>query len=97
MDKHTPQPMIGSRLEPEAPPETLLKEAWQIFKKDRLAMASLVILVLLLLAAITGKTLTEWTPIFDPTAVRLVDKFLPPGSSPSKVVPDQDKPTYGVY
>ncbi len=97
MDKQTPQPMIGSRVEPTAPPETLLKEAWQIFKKDRLAMASLVILILLLLAAIAGKTLTEWTTIFDPNTVRLVDKFLPPGSPASKLVSAQDKPTYGMY
>ncbi len=97
MDKQIPQPMIGSRLEPTAPPETLLKEAWKIFKKDRLGMASLVILILLLLAAISGKTLTEWTTIFDPTAVRLVDKFLPPGSPASELVPAQDKPTYGMY
>ncbi len=97
MDKQIPQPMIGSRLEPTAPPETLLKEAWKIFKKDRLGMASLVILILLLLAAISGKTLTEWTTIFDPTAVRLVDKFLPPWSPASELVPAQDKPTYGMY
>jgi peptide/nickel transport system permease protein len=97
MEKQTPKPMIGNRLEPTAPPETLLKEAWQIFKKDRLAMASLVILILLLSAAMAGKTLTEWTTIFDPTAVRLADKFLPPGSHPSERVPAQDKPTYGIY
>jgi peptide/nickel transport system permease protein len=97
MAEQTPQPMMGSRLEPATPPETLVKEAWQIFKKDRLAMASLVILVLLLLAAIAGKTLTEWTNVFDPNTVRLVDKFLPPGSPASELVPAQDRPTYGIY
>ncbi len=97
MDKPTPQPIIGNRLEPAAPPETLIKEAWQIFKKDRLAMTSLVILILLLLAAIAGKTLTEWTHVFDPNAVRLVDKFLPPLSSASQLVSAQDQPTYGMY
>ncbi|MCI0529232.1 MAG: ABC transporter permease [Nitrospira sp.] len=97
MDEQTPQPVIGSRLEPTAPPETLLKEAWQIFKKDRVAMASLVILILLLLAAIVGKTLTEWTHIFDPNTVRLMDKLLPPLSPTSELLPAQDKPTYGMY
>lgn len=60
-------------------------------------MAGLVVLLFLLLAAIAGKTLTEWIVVVDPATVRLVDKFQAPFSPPSELLPDEDIPTFGMY
>ena len=55
------------------------------------------ILLLLIVAAIAGKGLTEWTIVFDPATVRLVDKFLPPLSFASEQLPSEDLPRFGIY
>ena len=83
----------------DLPPfETPWEEFLRVFKKDRLAIAGAVILGFLVLAALSGKTFTEWIVVFDPEVVRLPDKFLPPLSSPSKeVIPEQDLPLLGIY
>jgi peptide/nickel transport system permease protein len=54
------------------------KEAWKNFKQDRLAMMGLTVLIILLVSAVAGKFLTEWTSWLDPATVRLPDKFRPP-------------------
>src|SRR5262245_26029454 len=77
--------------------ETPLQELWRIFRKGRLAVIGLIVLVLLLVAAIAGKVLTEWAVIFDPAIVRLPDKFQPPLSSASALIPAADRPLLGRY
>ncbi len=77
--------------------ETPFQEFWRLFKTDRLALTGLIILILLIIAAIAGKVLTEWFVIFDPSTVRLVDKFLPPLSSASEYLPIGDMPKFGIY
>ncbi len=72
-------------------------EAWQLLKKDRFAVAGLWVLGLLLVAALGGKAFTEWLVLFDPTTVRLVDKFRPPMSSASELLRAQDLPAFGIY
>jgi len=80
------------------PPETPLQEVWRIFRKDRLAMAGLAVLAILLIAALAGKILTEWIVVFDPATVRLPDKFKPPFSRPSTdLIPATDLPLFGAY
>ncbi len=79
------------------PPESPLREFWHIFRRDRLAMAGLIVLVLLLFAAFAAKALTEWTVVFDPATVRLVDKFKPPMSAASTLLPAEDLPRGGIY
>ncbi len=80
------------------PPETPWEEFVRIFKKDKLAIVSAVILGGLLLTGISGKILTEWFVVFDTEVVRLPDKFLPPLSKPSiEILPVQDLPTFGRY
>ena len=79
-------------------PETPWQEFWRIFRKDRLAMAGLVVLVSLLFTAVIGTILTEWIVVFDPTTVRLPDKFKPPLSSPSvDLIPADSVPMFGTY
>ncbi len=77
--------------------KTPLQEFWRFFKKDKLAMFGLVILFLLLVAAIASKGLTEWMIVFDPATVRLLDKFLPPLSHASELLPAEDVPQFGIY
>ncbi|HXG21971.1 MAG TPA: ABC transporter permease [Methylomirabilota bacterium] len=78
-------------------PETPLEEFWRIFRKDRLATLGLVVLGILLAAAIAGKVLTEWMIVFDPTTVRLPDKFQPPMSSASAQIAAADRPLLDLY
>jgi peptide/nickel transport system permease protein len=77
--------------------ETPLQEFWRLFKKDRLAMFGLVILLILIIAAITGKAMTEWFVVFDPATVRLVDKFFPPLSFASERLLAEDMPQFRIY
>ncbi|MDH3712747.1 MAG: ABC transporter permease [Gammaproteobacteria bacterium] len=70
---------------------------WQLLQRDRLAMAGLGILLALAVVALLGKATTEWLVIFDPTTVRLVDKFRAPLSEASALLPDADRPLTGVY
>ena len=88
-----------AELLPDLPtPETPLQELWRIFHKDRLAVIGLVVLIFLLIAALAGKGLTEWTVTFDPATVRLPDKFKPPLSSASvDLIPPADRPLFGTY
>jgi len=81
----------------ERPPESPFQEFWRILRKDRLAIGGLIVLAVLLFAAFGGKLLTEWIVVFDPATVRLVDKFKPPLSFPSELVPRGDLPVLGIY
>ncbi len=95
------QSAISSQLETiaELPPhETQLQEFWRILKKDRLAIFGMIVLGVLLALAIVAKVTTEWVVIFDPSTVRLPDKFLPPMSGASAdLIPTEDRPVFGVY
>jgi peptide/nickel transport system permease protein len=66
-------------------------------RADRLAMAGLLVLLVLAMVAITGKVLTEWAGVLDPTTVRLVDKLKAPLSDVSSVVPRDEWPPLGFY
>ncbi len=81
----------------EAPTETPVQEFWRLLRRDRLAMVGLATLLLLAVAALAGKVLTEWTAVLDPATVRLVDKFRPPLSFPSPLLPVGDHPALGLY
>lgn len=80
-----------------AAPETPFQQVWRTFRKDRLAMAGLYVLLALVLLALLGKLLTEWWVVFDPTTVRLPDKLRPPLSAPSASIPAAQLPPLGVY
>jgi peptide/nickel transport system permease protein len=85
---------------PEAPSasEGPLREAWRLLRRDRLAMAGLVVLLLLAVAAGAGKALTEWYVVFDPAAVRLPEKLRAPLSMADPAhVAAAERPAFGVY
>jgi peptide/nickel transport system permease protein len=77
--------------------ETPFQQVWRSFRKDRLAMAGLYMLVALIALALVGKLLTEWWVVFDPTTVRLPDKLRPPMSSASVGLLAEQRPTWGMY
>ncbi len=76
---------------------TLAGEFWLRLKRDRLTLAALCILALLVVAALAGKALTEWSTVFDPATVRLMDKFRPPLARPAEQLPVPDRPRFGIY
>lgn len=77
--------------------ETPFQQVWRTFKRDRLAMLGLGVLVTMIAIALIGKLLTEWWVVFDPATVRLPDKLLPPFSVPSSAVVADARPAFGVY
>jgi peptide/nickel transport system permease protein len=82
----------------EAPLEGPLRELWKRLKCDRFAMMGLAVLVLLMLAALAGKALTEWTQVLDPATVRLPDKFRPPMAAAAvEGLPEASRPAFGRY
>jgi len=83
----------------DAAPDTLsLKgEVWRHLRRDRLALAGLVVLALLLVTALVGKLLTEWVVVFDPKQVRLPEKLLPPLAGSGAELPADLSPAFGRY
>ena len=73
------------------------RQFWRVFKRDRLAMAGLMVLALLLGIALAGKALTAWVPAFDPATVLLVDKLRPPLSPVSNLVAPAERPLGSIY
>ncbi|HKY41101.1 MAG TPA: ABC transporter permease [Polyangiaceae bacterium] len=93
--------MMQAQVLPEAEQlaaaETPFQQVWRSFRKDRLAMTGLYVLVALLVLALVGKLLTEWWVVFDPTTVRLPDKLRPPLSAASSGLLAEQRPTWGTY
>jgi peptide/nickel transport system permease protein len=77
--------------------ETPAQQVWRAFRKDRLAMTGLYVLVFLVLLALVGKLVTEWWVLFDPATVRLADKLRPPLSHAASNLPRDQAPPFGVY
>lgn len=93
---HTP--FLSELIPVERSPGTPFQQAWRVFTQDRLAVSAMVVLTVLVVAAVAGKALTEWTDVLDPTTVRLPDKFRPPLSSANGgLVPAENLPPFGVY
>lgn len=77
--------------------ETPLQQVWRAFRRDRLAMVGLYVLITLAVVALLGKLLTEWWVVFDPATVRLPDKLRPPFSAPSPALAADLRPPLGHY
>ncbi len=76
-----------------------LREFWQIFKTNRLALAGFVIFLAFFCVALAGLLVTSGdAPILDPAQIRLQEKLLPPMSSAaSSVLAPEQAPALGVY
>ena len=84
----------------ELPPrQTSLEEFWSQLRKNRLALAGLVIFVLFFLVAVIGMLLTTGTsPVLDPSLVRLQEKLRPPLSRPElQSLLAEEVPPLGIY
>jgi peptide/nickel transport system permease protein len=83
----------------ETPRRTLLQENWRLFKKNRMAMAGLVIFVIFFLVAAAGVFLTSGRDsVFDPALVRLQEKLRPPLSKPNlETLKPEEVPRLGIY
>lgn len=74
-----------------------LGEFWLTFRKDRLALVGFAVLVVLAILALAGKAFTEWWVLFDPAAVRLSDRLLPPFTQASPVLSAGERPAFDIY
>jgi len=96
-----PTPVVELAPRPEAEAlgiaETPAQQLWRTFRKDRLAMLGLYVLLALVAVALLGNLLTGWWVVFDPTTVRLPDKLLPPLSAPSTALAPELRPPFGSY
>jgi peptide/nickel transport system permease protein len=80
---------------PSAPRRTRLQESWRLMKKNKLALAGLIIFLIFFFVAVAGLVLTSGTkPVFDPAMVRLPEKLRPPFSRPDLAIlqPDEVPP-----
>jgi peptide/nickel transport system permease protein len=84
----------------ELPPQqTRVEEFWSQLRRNRLALAGLVIFILFFFLAVTGMLLTTGTsPVLNPSMVRLQEKLRPPLTRPNleSLLPEE-VPPLGVY
>ena len=99
--------MTGSDVKPTPSPEALalpprrarFRESWMLLRRNRLALAGMVIFLLFFAVAVAGMFLTTGTsPALDPNLVRLQEKLRPPlsGANLSSLRPEE-VPKIGVY
>jgi len=89
----------GMQEAPLVPRESRWQEFWRLLRKNRLALAGLIIFVCFFLIAVGGLVLTSGTkPVFDPAMVRLQEKLRPPFSEPRlEDLSPEEIPTLGIY
>jgi peptide/nickel transport system permease protein len=83
----------------EAPKKSMFYMFWRIFKKNRTAMAGMMIFFIFFIIAVGGVILTTGTdPILDPSLVRLQEKLRPPFSKPIyEELSSYEIPKMGIY
>jgi len=82
-------------VEPE--PQSPAHAAWRRIRRDRLTLAGLATLALLIVVALLGAGLTRQVTTFDPTTVRLQDKLAAPFTRASPRLPAAERPALGIY
>lgn len=89
-----------TRLEKALTPQrSRLEEFWALFKKNRLAIAGLLIFILFFVTALAGLVLTSGQdPVFDPARIRLQEKLRPPLARPHlDSLHPTEVPRLGIY
>jgi len=97
-EKNRPAP--GNRLDkPLTPKRSRLEEFWALFRKNRLAIAGLIIFILFFATALAGLFLTSGqNPVFDPAQIRLQEKLRPPMAKANlNSLYPADVPRLGIY
>jgi peptide/nickel transport system permease protein len=85
--------------EAAGPARTPLQQSWRILRRNRLAMAGLVMFVLFFLVSVFGVIVTSGRrPLMNPATVRMAERFRPPFSvcNREEVTPEE-APVFGVY
>jgi len=84
---------------PLAPKRTRFEESWHLFKKNRLAIAGMIIFIIFFATALIGLLLTSGSdPLLDPAQIRLQEKLRPPLSKPNlMLLQSHELPALGVY
>jgi peptide/nickel transport system permease protein len=92
-------PLASSLEAPPTPKRTRFEEAWRLFRRNRMALAGLVIFALFFFVAVAGLALTSGSrPLLDPSAVRLPEKLRPPLSLPHlESLKPGELPAFGIY
>jgi peptide/nickel transport system permease protein len=74
-------------------------QTWHLLRKNRMALAGLVIFLLFLVLALAGLAVTSGKdPLLDPARVRLQEKLRPPLSAPNTDrLRGEDLPALGIY
>ncbi len=95
-ENHTGRPFLE---EPSAPRRTLRQEFWRHFRRNRMALAGLIVFVVFFITAVAGLALTSGSkPFFDPALVRLPEKLRPPLSRPlADSLQPEELPPLGMY
>ena len=85
--------------EPAAPQRTRFEEFWRLFRRNRMAVAGLVIFAFFFGSAVIGLALTSGSrPLCDPALVRLQEKLRPPLSTPLETsLKPEERPAGGLY
>ncbi len=91
-----PDTLVQDDLKPHVSPS---QERWNVFRRNRWALLSGLLLLGLLGLALLGKALTAGTdPVIDSATVRLTQKMLPPFSVYNQdTIAKEDAPLFGVY
>ncbi|MBI3599939.1 MAG: ABC transporter permease, partial [Nitrospinae bacterium] len=78
---------------------TPFQEFWKVFKRNRMAIFGLIILLIFFALSLAGIiTVSGEKPLLDPHTVRLPDKLKPPLSEPTiDSVPKENLPYFGIY
>lgn len=81
------------------PQQSRTREFWTLLRKNRLALAGLLIFLLFLGVAVLGLLLTTGTsPVLDPNLVRLQEKLRPPLARPHlESLQPSEVPKLGIY
>ena len=85
--------------EPLAPKRTRFEESWRLFRRNRMALAGMLVFAIFFFSAVIGLVLTSGSrPLFDPAQVHLPEKLLPPLSAPhTESLKPAERPPLGVY
>jgi peptide/nickel transport system permease protein len=83
----------------ESPKRTMFYMFWRLFKKNRTAVAGMLIFFVFFIVAVVGVVLTAGNePILDPSLVRLQEKLRPPLSKPNhENLRPYEIPRMGIY